>query len=357
MTMPRANQIPTNSADANDSETWLEAASDTVADSAADAEIRELLVSNHADHGQRLDRFLAQQVGEFSRSHLQQLIAEGLLLRNGQPCTKAATRLQVGDRLALTLRDTAQSNAFVPQDIALDVVHADAHLLIINKPAGLVVHPAPGNWSGTLLNALLHHYPESAQLPRGGIVHRLDKDTSGLMVVGRTRSACDALVQQIAARSMQREYWALAHGHWRHPAGHPVRVEAAIGRDPRNRLRMAVVDLQRQPGKEARTDFTLLGNSTAVGAPACWVHGKLHTGRTHQIRVHMQHLGHPLLADATYGGAPAWGLQRQALHAFRLSLQHPATGQTLQCEAALPPDLQSAIAAMGLAAPPANIRS
>ncbi|MDO4768758.1 MAG: RluA family pseudouridine synthase [Brachymonas sp.] len=326
----------------------------SIFDTAAEAEIRELLVINNADHGQRLDRFLAQQVSEFSRSHLQQLIAEGLLLRNGQPCTKAATRLQVGDRLALTLRDTAQSNAFVPQDIAIDVVHADAHLLVINKPAGLVVHPAPGNWSGTLLNALLHHYPESAQLPRGGIVHRLDKDTSGLMVVGRTRSACDALVQQIAARSVQREYWALAHGHWRHPAGQPVRVEAAIGRDPRNRLRMAVVDLQRQPGKEARTDFTLLGNSIAAGTPACWVHAKLHTGRTHQIRVHMQHLGHPLLADATYGGAPAWGLQRQALHAFRLSLQHPTTGQTLQCEAALPPDLQSAITAMGLAAPPTH---
>lgn len=350
MTTSRANAAPANNVDANDN--WLDATPDGTSDTAAEAEIRELLVNNNADHGQRLDRFLAQQVNEFSRSHLQQLIAEGLLLRNSQPCTKAATRLQLGDRLALTLRDTAQSTAFVPQDIAIDVVHADAHLLVINKPAGLVVHPAPGNWSGTLLNALLHHYPESAQLPRGGIVHRLDKDTSGLMVVGRTRSACDALVQQIAARSVQREYWALAHGHWQHPAGQPVRVEAAIGRDPRNRLRMAVVDLQRQPGKEARTDFTLLGNSTAAGASACWVHAKLHTGRTHQIRVHMQHLGHPLLADAAYGGAPAWGLQRQALHAFRLSLQHPSTGQTLQCEAALPPDLQSAITAMGLAAPP-----
>ena len=316
-----------------------------------DAEVREL-IAGAADHGQRLDRFLAQQVREFSRSHLQQLIADGLLLRNGQACTKAATRLQAGDRLALTLRDTAQSSAFVPQDIAIDVVHEDAHLLIINKPAGLVVHPAPGNWSGTLLNALLHHYPDAAQLPRGGIVHRLDKDTSGLMVVARNRAACDALVRQIAAREVQREYWALAHGHWKRPASQAVRVEAAIGRDPRNRLRMAVVDLQRQPGKGARTDFTLLGNSTAVGAPACWVHCKLHTGRTHQIRVHMQYLGHPLLADATYGGAPAWGLQRQALHAFRLSLQHPATGQTLQCEAALPPDLQGAVIAMGLSAPP-----
>ena len=317
-------------------------------DDEADAEVRTWLVEV-ADHGQRLDRFLAQQVQEFSRSHLQQLIADGLLVRNGQPCTKAAARLQAGDQLQLTLRDTAQSTAFVPQDIAIHVVHEDPHLLIINKPAGLVVHPAPGNWCGTLLNALLYHYPGAADLPRGGIVHRLDKDTSGLMVVARTRTACDALVRQIAARSVQREYWALAHGHWKHPVQHTLSVEQAIGRDPRNRLRMAVVDLQRQAGKEAKTDFTLLGNSTAPGTPACWVHCKLHTGRTHQIRVHMQHLGHPLLADAVYGGAPAWGMQRQALHAFRLSLQHPVTGQQLQCEAALPPDLQDAISAMGLA--------
>ena len=321
-------------------------------DSTAEAEIREWQLAP-ADHGQRLDRFLAQQVQEFSRSHLQQLIADGLLLRNGQPCTKAATRLRIGDRLSLTLRDTAQSTAFVPQDIAIDVVYEDAHLLIINKPAGLVVHPAPGNWSGTLLNALLHHYPAATDVPRAGIVHRLDKDTSGLMVVARTRPAYDALVRQIAARSVQREYWALAHGHWKHPAQHTISVEQAIGRDARNRLRMAVVDIQRQAGKEAKTDFTLLGNSTdntATGTPACWVHCKLHTGRTHQIRVHMQHLGHPLLADALYGGAPAWGMQRQALHAFRLSLRHPVTDQQLQCEAALPPDLQAAITHMGLAA-------
>ena len=312
-----------------------------------DEELRELVAGN-ADHGLRLDRFLAQQVQEFSRSHLQQLIAEGRLSRNGQPCTKAAMRLQAGDRLVLALRDTAQSTAFVPQDIAIDVVHEDPHLLVLNKPSGLVVHPAPGNWGGTLLNALLYRYPESARLPRAGIVHRLDKDTSGLMVVARSRTAFDALTRQIAERAVQREYWALAHGHWKKSARPSVSVENPIGRDVHNRLRMAVVNLDRHPGKEARTDFTLLGNSQTQDPPACWVHCKLHTGRTHQIRVHMQHLGHPLLSDALYGGAPAFGLQRQALHAFRLQLQHPITGQALQFEAVPPYDLQMALSAMGL---------
>ncbi|MDO5654432.1 MAG: RluA family pseudouridine synthase, partial [Brachymonas sp.] len=236
-------------------------------------------------HGVRLDRFLAQQqVQEFSRSHLQHLIADGLLQRNGQVCTKAATRLVAGDRLELLLRATAQSMAFVPQDIALDVAYEDAHLIIVNKPAGLVVHPAPGNWSGTLLNALLHRYADAALLPRAGIVHRLDKDTSGLMLVARTRPAFDALVQQIAAREVQRNYWALAHKHWRQTPNTPLQVEQAIGRDVRNRLRMAVVDLVRHSGKPASTTFTLLGNSTAP-PPACWVHCQLLTGRTHQIRV------------------------------------------------------------------------
>lgn len=322
----------------------------------APEEVR-LLQAAPAQHGLRLDRFLAQQVGEFSRSYLQQLIADGLLHRNGQVCTKAATRVLAGDQYRLVLRATAQSQAFVPQAIALDVVYEDAHLLVVNKPAGLVVHPAPGNWSGTLLNALLHHYPASAALPRAGIVHRLDKDTSGLMVVARERTTFDALVSQIAARQVQREYWALAHGHWQHATGKALRVDAAIGRDPRQRLRMAVVDSTRHPGKPSQTDFTLIGSNINIStnastAPAsCWVHCKLHTGRTHQIRVHMQHLGHPLLADALYGGAAAYGMQRQALHAFSLQFQHPITRQQIQCRANLPADMQAAIAAMGLALP------
>ena len=311
----------------------------------AEAELRVLQV-DAAGNGMRLDRYLAEQVPEFSRSYLQQLIEQGLLRRLGQPCSKAATKLRVGDRLELELRPTAQSQAFVPQDIPLDIVHEDAHLAIVHKPAGLVVHPAAGNWSGTLLNALLHHYPESRMLPRAGIVHRLDKDTSGLMVVARDRAAMDGLVRQIAAREVHREYQALAHGIWRESAGGVTVVDAAIGRDVRNRLRMAVVDLAHQAGKPARTDFRLLRQGMLDGQPVCHVQATLHTGRTHQIRVHMQHLGHPLLADAVYGGKPVAGLQRQALHAFRLSLQHPLTQQPIQCEAPLPADLQQVLQAL-----------
>ena len=298
--------------------------------------------------GLRLDAALAKLLPDYSRSRLSGWIKDGAVLLNGNTA-QPKDKLVGGETVHVRIAPSNENQAYTPEAMNLDVVYEDDSVLVVNKPAGLVVHPAAGNWRGTLLNGLLHHCPALAQVPRAGIVHRLDKDTSGLMVVARTRTACDALVRQIAARSVQREYWALAHGHWKHPVQHTLSVEQAIGRDPRNRLRMAVVDLQRQAGKEAKTDFTLLGNSTAPGTPACWVHCKLHTGRTHQIRVHMQHLGHPLLADAVYGGAPAWGMQRQALHAFRLSLQHPVTGQQLQCEAALPPDLQDAISAMGLA--------
>ena len=327
---------------------WQEPEEDEQALESSEVEVRGLVVGV-TQHGVRLDKALAELVPELSRSYLQQLLGLGLVRLNGVASLKPAHKVKAGDALVVEIRPTQQSQAFKPEAVPVPVVFEDDHLLVVNKPAGLVVHPAPGNWSGTLLNGLMGRDPKAMLLPRAGIVHRLDKDTSGLMVVARTRTACDALVRQIAARSVQREYWALAHGHWKHPVQHTLSVEQAIGRDPRNRLRMAVVDLQRQAGKEAKTDFTLLGNSTAPGTPACWVHCKLHTGRTHQIRVHMQHLGHPLLADAVYGGAPAWGMQRQALHAFRLSLQHPVTGQQLQCEAALPPDLQDAISAMGLA--------
>jgi 23S rRNA pseudouridine1911/1915/1917 synthase len=226
--------------------------------------------------------------------------------------------------------------------MALAVVHEDEHLLVIDKPAGLVVHPAPGHWSGTLLNGLLAHHEAARSLPRAGIVHRLDKDTSGLMVVAKTRSAMDALVAAIAERQVRREYLALAHKRWQGPQ--TVQVDQPLGRDPRLRTRMAVVDLQRHSGKTARTDVRLLGNSDS----ACWVHCQLHTGRTHQIRVHMQHLGHPLLADELYGGRPMAGLQRQALHAWRLSLQHPVSGQAWTWQRTPPPDMACALAELRL---------
>ena len=295
-----------------------------------------------AQHGLRLDRALGELVPEFSRSYLQQLIEAGAVTRAGQALRKAAHKVRVGEQGVIELRPTPQSQAFLPESMDLQVVHQDEHLLIINKPAGLVVHPAPGNWRGTLLNGLLAHDSQAAQLPRAGIVHRLDKDTSGLMVVARTRASMDALVRMIAAREVSRQYLALAHQPW---SGPPRRdVEGAIGRDPRNRLRMAVVDPQRHPGKPAKTTFELLQSF----AQSCWLRCTLHTGRTHQIRVHAASIGHPLLADALYGGLPAAGMQRQALHAWRLAFRHPATGAEMVFKAALPADMQQALLAWGV---------
>lgn len=279
---------------------------------------------------------------EFSRSYLQQLIEQGAVRLLGAPVTKAAHKVRAGDRGEIELRPTPQSQAFLPEAMPLQVLHEDEHLLVLDKPAGLVVHPAPGNWSGTLLNGLLARDPGAARLPRAGIVHRLDKDTSGLMVVARTRAAMDALVRKIAAREVTRQYLALAHRPWQGPAQR--RLEAPIGRDPRNRLRMAVVDLQQHPGKAAATQFERLQQAEQGCALRC----TLETGRTHQIRVHAAHLGHPLVADTLYGGAPAAGLQRQALHAFRLAFTHPVTGAELAFHAPLPADLRAAWTAWGL---------
>lgn len=311
-------------------------------DEPGEAEQRHLVVPD-ALHGERLDRALAALVSEFSRSYLQQLVQAGHLRLGTQVCTKPAQRLRAGDALSLTLLPTPQAQAFRPEPMALPIVYEDEHLLVIDKPAGLVVHPAAGNWSGTLLNGLLAHDAQCAALPRAGIVHRLDKDTSGLMVVARSRQAMDALVQAIAAREVRRQYWALAHRAWEGPALREV--EAPIGRDPRNRLRMAVVDLAHHSGKPAATGIERLANA----GDYCLVECTLRTGRTHQIRVHMAHIDHPLVADTLYGGRPALGLQRQALHARRLAFGHPVTGEPLAFESALPADFAAALRALGLA--------
>ena len=297
---------------------------------------------DRALHGERLDRALAQLVPEFSRSYLQQLVEAGAVRVQGAGTVKSSQRVRAGDALEVELRPTPQSQAFQPEQIPIAVVHEDEHLLVIDKPAGLVVHPAPGNWSGTLLNALLGRDASARSLPRAGIVHRLDKDTSGLMVVARTRAAMDRLVAMIAAREVSRQYLALAHRPWQ--GARERRVDASIGRDPRNRLRMAVVDLQRHPGKPAATVFRLLEQGDAGCALLC----TLETGRTHQIRVHAAHIGHPLVADPLYGGAPAAGLQRQALHAVRLAFVHPVTGAALAFHAPPPADLRAAWTAWGL---------
>ena len=295
-----------------------------------------------AMHGERLDRILAQCVPEFSRSYLQQLIEQGAVLMAGAPAAKTAAKVKAGVALSVQLRATPQSQAFKPEAMLLDVVYEDPHLYILNKPAGLVVHPAPGNWSGTLLNGLLARDAQAAMLPRAGIVHRLDKDTSGLMVVARTRQTMDALVQRIAAREVKRQYWALAAGTWSLQNGYTL--DQPVGRDPANRLRMAAVDLARHAGKTASTTFDLVAQS----AQGCWLECTLHTGRTHQIRVHMAHLGFPLLADAVYGGQSAAGMTRQALHAYHLAFHHPVSDEALDFRLPLPSDMQEATAAWGL---------
>ncbi len=307
----------------------------------SEAEIRTIDLGV-AQHGERLDRALAGAVPEFSRSYLQQLLEQGAISLNGRLFAKASQKVKAGDRVVLEMRPTLESQSFRPEAMDIDVVYEDPHLLVIHKPAGLVVHPAPGNWSGTLLNGLMARDPQSAQVPRAGIVHRLDKDTSGLMVVARSRQVMDVLVRMIAQRQVHRQYLALAHRPWQGAAS--ITLEGPIGRDPRNRLRMAVVDLANHAGKLARTDVELLDRCEQ----GCWVRCTLHTGRTHQIRVHLATAGHPLVGDVLYGGAMAAGMKRQALHAFRLAFAHPVSGEDLEFLAPLPQDMRAALGEWGL---------
>ncbi|WP_375140976.1 RluA family pseudouridine synthase [Ideonella alba] len=294
------------------------------------AESRAATVPDAA-HGARLDRYLTTLAPEFSRSHLQSLIERGLVRVAGQAALQASRRLKAGQAVEVRLELPEESRAFLPQAMDLAVLFEDAHLLVLDKPAGLVVHPAAGNWTGTLLNGLLARDPACAQLPRAGIVHRLDKDTSGLMVVARSLPAMTALVRDIAARTVRRRYLALAHGR---VAAAPFSIEAPIGRDPSARVRMAVV----AGGKPARTDIERLGLRGEISAVRC----ALHTGRTHQIRIHLASQGHPLVADAVYGGAPALGMTRQALHATELGFAHPIDGRPMRFECAPPADFAQA---------------
>jgi 23S rRNA pseudouridine1911/1915/1917 synthase len=287
--------------------------------------------------GQRLDQALSQLLPQYSRSRIAHWIREQRVEFQGQSALPKV-KVRGGETVnILPLPDPAVTTA-MPEAIALEIVYEDAALLVINKPPGLVVHPGSGNWSGTLLNAQLAHAPQLAGIPRAGIVHRLDKDTSGLLVVAKTLPAQTSLVRQLQARTVKREYLALVHGAVK-KAG---TVEAMIGRHPVQRTRMAVVT----QGKPAVTHYEVLQRFAEVTLLRC----RLETGRTHQIRVHMQSIGHPLVGDPTYGRrhAPALLAQfkRQALHAERLALIHPTSGQTVTWEASPPADLSALLATL-----------
>ncbi|HYF60024.1 MAG TPA: RluA family pseudouridine synthase [Burkholderiaceae bacterium] len=290
--------------------------------------------------GERLDRWLAARLPGVSRTRVQRWIALGAVTVDGEPLL-AKRRLRGLERIEVRPQPAEADRAFEPDEVPLAIVHEDADLMVVDKPAGLVTHPAPGNWRGTLMNGLLHARPDSAALPRAGIVHRLDKDTGGLMMVARSERAFERLTAAIAARTVGRRYLAVVEGE--PPAR--LAIEAPIGRDPRDRLRMAVVAPER--GKPAITHVRRLGAASGAASVEC----RLETGRTHQIRVHLAHRGHPLVGDALYGGRVRAGFARQALHAWRLELAHPVDGRALAFDSALPADLVALLDALGLPRP------
>lgn len=294
--------------------------------------------------GVRLDKVLSQLVPEYSRSRIQQWIDSGHVTVDGQPARGKAGIF--GDETVVIIPQAAPADdAFKPEAIPLSIVHEDAAILVIDKPAGLVVHPAAGNWSGTLLNGLLHHAPALAGVPRAGIVHRLDKDTSGLMVVAKTLLAQTDLVRQLQARTVKREYLALVWGQ-PHVSG---RVDAAIGRHPRDRIKMAVSTSE--SAKPAVTHYQRIASGNLDGKPVSLMRCQLETGRTHQIRVHMQSIGFTLVGDPLYGKPHLAGVfARQALHAYRLGLIHPVSGKDLEWSASMPEDLFGLLARAGIAA-------
>ncbi len=301
-------------------------------------------VVDAAAAGQRIDRFLAESVADLSRSYIRQLIDAGHVQVNRQPI-RASYPVQTGDQIRLE-RPPPQPTTLEAQDLPLDVVYADPDVLVINKPAGMVVHPAPGHRDGTLVNALLAHYPEiriSGDL-RPGIVHRLDQGTSGLLVVARNDRAWQALIAQQKRREMLKAYLAVVEGRFKEPEG---LIDAPIGRHPGDRKRQAVL----AGGREARTHYRVLeelGDYTLIEA-------RLETGRTHQIRVHLAHKNRPVLGDPTYGprrGRSSFGLQRQFLHAYRLGFFLPGNAEWREFTCELPDDLARALKRLRAAIPP-----
>ena len=297
--------------------------------------------------GLRLDVALQRMLPEHSRSRLQAWIKDGLVTVDNAPST-SKTKVWGGEQVAVQVQTKPEVHAFVAEDIPLDIVFEDEHIMVINKPAGMVVHPAAGNWSGTLLNALLFHAPQLKDVPRAGIVHRLDKDTSGILVVAKTLAAQTNLVRQLQARTVKREYRAIVWGQlWRNGV-----VDQAIGRDPRSRTKMAL----NRMGKPAITRYEILERFSVQTYLRC----NLETGRTHQIRVHMQSLKAPIVGDPVYGFRGIVPIRvmtqtlrdevsqfnRQALHAIKLGLMHPATNEFMEWQIELADDMKALLEAM-----------
>ncbi|MBW8458786.1 MAG: 23S rRNA pseudouridine(1911/1915/1917) synthase RluD [Thiobacillus sp.] len=301
-----------------------------------EGDIRKLVIPDEQG-GQRLDQALSALLPEFSRNRIQNWIRARKIAVDDAWGT---TRMKVsgGESVRVEIEPDPNATPDAPEAIPLDVVFEDPVLLVINKPAGLVVHPGSGNRHGTLLNALLHRVPQVAELPRAGIVHRLDKDTSGLLVVAKTLMSHTDLVRQLQARTVKREYLALVYGE----VDHGGTVNAPLARDPHNRIKRTVHSM----GKEAVTHYEVVERFPGVTLLRC----KLETGRTHQIRVHMQHIGHPLVGESIYGASRRnhhkTPFPRQALHAERLGLIHPVTQEFMQWECPLPPDFASLLHAL-----------
>lgn len=283
--------------------------------------------------GLRLDQALARLMPEHSRSRIRTWIDAGRVIVSGE--TAAAKRkLYGGERIVVSLPAGPRATELIGQPLPLAIVYEDAALIVVDKPAGLVVHPGSGNWDGTLANALLHHAPELSSVARAGIVHRLDKDTSGLLAVAKTPTAQTDLVRQLQARTVRREYLGLVHG----VIARGGKIDAPLGRHPVKRTSMAVV----AAGKPAVTHYEVRERFEHCTLLTC----RLETGRTHQIRVHLASLKHPLVGDRTYGRRHGIAFHRQALHAWRLALTHPLTREPMQWESPLPDDFAALLRAL-----------
>ncbi len=295
--------------------------------------------------GQRLDKVVAGLVPQFSRARLQMWIEDGHVLVDGKK-VRAKDTVYGDETVVIQPQAAPEDVAFAPEPMELNIVHEDEHIIVINKPAGLVVHPGAGNWSGTLLNGLLAHCPQLSNVPRAGIVHRLDKDTSGLMVIGKTLAAQTDLVRQLQARTVKREYFALV---WGTPQVSGT-IDASMGRHPKDRIKMAVST--NFSAKPAITHYERLATGMLDRRPVSLVQCRLETGRTHQIRVHMLSIGFALVGDALYGKQHLTPIfPRQALQARRLGLVHPGTGEQCEWLVRLADDFAGLIAEAGIAEP------